>query len=144
MRLLQDPAFFQNDQPITAAHKRPCIMIQPLAGGIQEASSTLPAPRYPLYVTTVDVGCLVYLKWWPCVQIQAAGRGHRLWVPPPASSFAVENNWLTPHPPEKPSKIGIWIEKFRCQNSNLNLPTIKNGFYGYSYLKDPLRIMKRI
>ena len=56
-------AFFQNDQPITAAHKRPCIMIQPLAGGIQEASSTLPAPRYPLYVTTVDVGCLVYLKW---------------------------------------------------------------------------------
>ena len=62
MRLLQDPAFFQNDQPITAAHKRPCIMIQPLAGGIQEASSTLPAPRYPLYVTTVDVGCIVYLK----------------------------------------------------------------------------------
>ena len=86
MRLLQDPAFFQNDQPITAAHKRPCIMVQPLAGGIQEASSTLPAPRYPLYVTTVDVGCLVYLKWWPCVQIQAAGRGHRLWVPPPANT----------------------------------------------------------
>ena len=44
------------------------------------------------------------------------------------SSFAVENNWLRPHPPERSSKIGIWIEKFRCQNSNLNLPTIKNGF----------------
>ena len=61
-----------------------------------------------------------------------------------SSSFAVENNWRRPHPPERSSKIGIWIEKFRCQNSNLNLPTIKNGFYGYSYLKDPLRIMKRI
>ena len=60
------------------------------------------------------------------------------------SSFAVENNWLRPHPPERPSKIGIWIEKFGCQNSNLNLPTIKNGFNGYSYLKDPLRILKRI
>ena len=59
-------------------------------------------------------------------------------------SFAVENNWRRPHLPERPSKIGIWIEKFRCQNSNLNLPTIKNGFCGYSYLKDPLRIMKRI
>ena len=38
----------------------------------------------------------------------------------------------------------LWIEKFRCQNSNLNLPTIKNGFCGYSYLKDLLRILKRI
>ena len=61
-----------------------------------------------------------------------------------SSSFAIENNWVRPHPPERSSKIGIWIEKFRCQNSNLNLPTIKNGFYGYSYLKYPLRIMKRI
>ena len=61
-----------------------------------------------------------------------------------SSSFAIENNWVRPHPPERSSKIGIWIEKFRCQNSNLNLPTIKNGFYGYSYLKDLLRIMKRI
>ena len=60
------------------------------------------------------------------------------------SSFAIENNWVRPHPPERSSKIGIWIEKFRCQNSNLNLPTIKNGFYGYSYLKDLLRILKRI
>ena len=63
MRLLQDSAFSKNDQLITAAHKRPCIMIQPLVGGIQDASRTLPAPRYPLYATTVDVGCLVYLKW---------------------------------------------------------------------------------
>lgn len=77
MRLLQDPAFFQNDQPITAAHKRPCIMIQPLAGGIQEASSTLPAPRYPLYVTTVDVGCIVYLKWWPCAMCTDSGSQER-------------------------------------------------------------------
>ena len=61
-----------------------------------------------------------------------------------SSSFAIENNWVRPHPPERSSKIGIWIEKFRCQNSNLNLPTIKNGFYGYSYLKDPLCILKRI
>ena len=61
-----------------------------------------------------------------------------------SSSFAIGNNWVRPHPPERSSKIGIWIEKFRCQNSNLNLPTIKNGFYGYSYLKDPLRILKRI
>ena len=61
-----------------------------------------------------------------------------------SSSFAVENNWRRPHLPERSSKIGIWIEKFRCQNSNFNLPTIKNGFYGYSYLKDPLRMMKRI
>ena len=61
-----------------------------------------------------------------------------------SSSFAIENNWVRPHPPERSSKIGIWIEKFRCQNSNLNLPTIKNGFYGYSYLKDLLRILKLI
>ena len=61
-----------------------------------------------------------------------------------SSPFAIENNWVRPHPPKRPPKIGIWIEKFRCQNSNLNLPTIKNGFYGYSYLKDLLRILKRI
>ena len=61
-----------------------------------------------------------------------------------SSYFAVGDNWRRPHPPERSSKIGIWIEKFRCQNSNLNLPTIKNGFYGYSYLKDPLCILKRI
>ena len=60
-----------------------------------------------------------------------------------SSSFAIENNWVRPHPPERSSKIWNWIQKFRCQNSNLNLPTIKNGFCGYSYLKDPLRILKR-
>ena len=45
-----------------------------------------------------------------------------------SSSFAIENNWVRPHPPKRPPKIGIWIEKFRCQNSNLNLPTIKKRF----------------
>ena len=47
-----------------------------------------------------------------------------------SSSFAVENNWRRPHLhlPERPLKIGIWIEKIRCQNSNLNLPTIKKRF----------------
>ena len=45
-----------------------------------------------------------------------------------SSSFAIENNWVRPHPPERSSKIGIWIEKFRCHNSNLNLPTIKKRF----------------
>ena len=64
--------------------------------------------------------------------------------PSQQSSFAIENNWPRPHPPERSPKIGIWIEKFRCQNSNLNLVTIKNGFYGYSYLKDTVRILKRI
>ena len=51
------------------------------------------------------------------------------------SSFAVENNWRRPHPPERSSKIGIWIEKFRCQNSNLNLPTIKTVFTVIRILK---------
>ena len=46
-----------------------------------------------------------------------------------SSSFAIENNWVRPHPPERSPKIGIWIEKFRCQNSNLNLPTIKKTVF---------------
>ena len=41
-------------------------------------------------------------------------------------------------------KTVLWIEKFRCQNSNLNLPTIKNGFYRFSYPQDRLRIQNRI
>ena len=80
--------------------------------------------------------------WWLTAQTR-----QRLFFPicdHSSRSFAVENNWRRPHLPERPSKIGIWIEKLRCQNSNLNPPTIKNGFYGYSYLKDPLRMMKRI
>ena len=38
----------------------------------------------------------------------------------------------------------LWIEKFRCQNPNLNLPTIKNGFCGFSYPQDLLHIQNHI
>ena len=54
------------------------------------------------------------------------------------------DNWRRPRSFKRSSKTGMNKLKFWCQNSNLNLPTIKNGFYGYSYLKDLLRIMKRI
>ena len=45
---------------------------------------------------------------------------------------------------ERPSKTELQIEKFRCRNSNLNLVTIKNGFYRFSYPQDRLRIQNRI
>ena len=44
---------------------------------------------------------------------------------------------------DRAHKTVLWIEKFRCQNSNLNLPTIKNGFYRFSYPQDRLRIQNR-
>ena len=50
------------------------------------------------------------------------------------------NNWVRLHSTKRSLKIMLWIEKFRCQNSNLNLPTIKNGFYSFSYLKDSFHI----
>ena len=36
---------------------------------------------------------------------------------------------------DRAHKTVLWIEKFRCQNSNLDLPTIKNGFYSFRILK---------
>ena len=46
-----------------------------------------------------------------------------------------EGKWERWAPPKRPPKIGIWIEKFRCQNSNLNLPTIKKVFTVIRILK---------
>ena len=45
---------------------------------------------------------------------------------------------------DRAHKTVLWIEKFRCQNSNLNLPTIKNGFCRFSYPQDRLHIQNRI
>ena len=45
---------------------------------------------------------------------------------------------------DRAHKTVLWIEKFRCQNSNLNIPTTKNGFYRFSYPQDRLRIQNRI
>ena len=45
---------------------------------------------------------------------------------------------------DRAHKTVLWIEEFRCENSNLNLPTIKDGFYRFPYPQDRLRIQNRI
>ena len=46
-----------------------------------------------------------------------------------SSSFTFENNSVRPRSSEQPSNFVLSIEKFRCKILNLNLPTIKNGYF---------------